>query len=81
MKTLPGQWIVAHRLTNYKELYAAVLAVAGDGELVTAEQVGKEPRDFAFGVIRLVVLKGSEVLYSIDSDGSLDVDFLGVWSK
>ncbi len=73
-------WINAHRLKNYTALYNAVCAVAGEGEQVTPEQVGKTPLDFAYDEVRLVILKGSEILYSLNrADGAIDVDYLGEW--
>lgn len=82
IKTPKTGWIIAHRLPNYNDIYDAVCGIAGEGDQVTAEQVGKNPRDFCYDEIRLVILKGSEILYSINrEDGALDVDYLGGWSK
>lgn len=77
MKTKFNQWIDAKRLPNYAEIYSAVVSIAGEGEAVTPKQVGKEARHFAFDDIRMVILRGTEVLYSMDSDGSVDAEFVG----
>ena len=80
-KTPANGWVHATRLPNYNDIYDAICLVAGEGELVTAEQVGKTPRDFLFDEIRLIELRGSELLYSTDpNDGAISADFIGVWS-
>jgi hypothetical protein len=81
IKTPVNGWVHATKLPSYKELYDLICHLAGEGELVTAEQVGKTPRDFLFDEIRLIELRGSEILYSTDpNDGAISADFIGVWS-
>ena len=82
IKTPNNGWMNAHKMPNYNGICDAVCAVAGEGELVTPEQVGKTPREFGYDEIRLLVLKGSEILYSLHrEDGAVDVEYIGVWSK
>ena len=82
IKTPITGWISAHRMPNHPDIFDAVCAIAGEGDPVTAEQVGKTPRDFSYDEIMLVVLKGSEILYSLNrEDGAIDVEYIGVWSK
>ncbi len=82
IKTNSNGWIDAHKLPNYKDMLSAVCAVAGDGMLICAEDVGKSVNQFAYSEILLITLKGSEILYSMDrEDGSIDVEFVGCWSR
>lgn len=80
IKTQKNGWMDAHRMKNYGKIYDSVCAVAGEGELVTAERVGKKNSDFAYSEIRMVVLNGNEILYSTDGS-NVDVEFLGGWFK
>lgn len=73
--------IQAHQLPNYSEIYSAVVSVAGEGELISPESVGKRQNDFTFEKIFLLTLKNTEVLYSMSDDGQVDVDFLGKYKK
>lgn len=82
IKTPKTGWINAHHMPNFNDIYEAVCGIAGEGDEVTAEQVGKTPRNFCFNEVRLVELKGSEILYSINrADGAFDVEYIGTWSK
>ena len=82
IKTPVNGWVNVTKLPVYSEIYSEVCHVAGEGELVTAEQVGKTEREFMYDEIRLVVLRGSEILYSINrNDGALSAEFIGVWSR
>ena len=82
IKTPNNGWVDAHKMPNHNEIFTAVCAVAGEGELVAPDRVGKTACDFGYDEIRLVVLKGSEILYSFNrEDGAVDVEYVGVWSK
>lgn len=79
-KTKETQWMRAERLPNYAELHNAVVRVAGEGEQVTAEQVGKTPRDFQEDTLLVVVLRNTEILYSLNRDtGAVCVEYLGLF--
>ena len=82
MITPHNQWVSVYRLKNHNEIYQSILRVAGEGEEITPAQVGKTERDFQEPVIMLIVLRGSEILYSMDrSTGAVCAEYVGLFKK
>jgi hypothetical protein len=76
-------WIDAKReLPKYQELYNHVVALAGEGDLVTPEQLGLPRRSFAYDELRLLQIPGGYAVYSIDRPtGEMDVELISNYIK
>ncbi len=74
-------WNDAHRsVPNYQAIYDYVSARAGEGEIVTPEQIGIDKRNFCFDTLYLLPLPGMTkqfVIYSMESaTGEMDVELI-----
>lgn len=72
-------WNNAHNsVPNYQALYDFVCARAGEGEIVTREQLGLSTHHFTFDTIyKMELPSGSFVIYTMDNkSGELDVELL-----